>query len=159
MIFYILSVKHFNKIASRVSWKICCWYLVVTFLWFFIRVISVTLQKKHRQGVQKQRRIIKCITYFGCSSLWLPSWELKVLKCQNPTLHNLKENTSLYCCDNTIKKWVSCTISPVVYNSWVPCRSTCGNIQSKGILSCKIVNNQLLCTYTYKSTMWNYVLY
>ena len=32
MIFYILSVKHNNKISLRVGWKICCWYLVVTFL-------------------------------------------------------------------------------------------------------------------------------
>jgi len=112
---------------------------------FFFRVISETL-KKHRQGVQKQRRIIKCITYFWCSSLWLPSWELKVLKCQNSILHNLKKSTSLYFCDNTIQKWASCTSSPIVYILWVLCTNTCGNIQSKGILPCKIVNNQLLCT-------------
>jgi len=29
MTFYILSIKHNNKIALRVGWKICCWYLVV----------------------------------------------------------------------------------------------------------------------------------
>jgi len=27
-----LSVKHNNKVALRVGWKICCWYLVVTIL-------------------------------------------------------------------------------------------------------------------------------
>ena len=31
---------------------------------------------------------MKCITYFGCSSLWLPSWKLNVLKCHNSILHN-----------------------------------------------------------------------
>ena len=32
MIFYILSIKHNNKIALSVGWKICCLYLAVTFL-------------------------------------------------------------------------------------------------------------------------------
>jgi len=32
MIFYILSIKCNNKIALRVGWKICCWYLVVIVL-------------------------------------------------------------------------------------------------------------------------------
>jgi len=27
-----LIIKHKNKIALRVGWKICCWYLVVIFL-------------------------------------------------------------------------------------------------------------------------------
>jgi len=27
-----LSIKHNNKIALRAGWKICCRYLVVTFL-------------------------------------------------------------------------------------------------------------------------------
>jgi hypothetical protein len=31
MIFYILSIKHDDKMALRVGWKICS-YLVVTFL-------------------------------------------------------------------------------------------------------------------------------
>jgi len=26
-----LGIKHNNKIALRVGWKICCWYLVVIF--------------------------------------------------------------------------------------------------------------------------------
>jgi hypothetical protein len=33
VIFYILSNKHTNKIALRVGWKICCWYLAVVTLW------------------------------------------------------------------------------------------------------------------------------
>jgi len=28
----MLSIKYNNKIALRVGWKICCWYLVVNFL-------------------------------------------------------------------------------------------------------------------------------
>jgi len=32
MIFYALSTKYNNKIALRVWWKICCWYLVLMFL-------------------------------------------------------------------------------------------------------------------------------
>jgi len=32
MILYILSIKHNNKIALCLGWKICSWYLVVTFM-------------------------------------------------------------------------------------------------------------------------------
>jgi len=43
-IFYILSIKHNNKIALRVSWKICCLYLVVIsavdIWWWYLLLIS-----------------------------------------------------------------------------------------------------------------------